>query len=74
MHRGRITKQGSRLVRWAAVESVQILPKTSRIGAVRERVAARRGRNIGAVAAAREQLGLVYYGLRDHDVRALRSA
>jgi hypothetical protein len=26
------------------------------------------------VAAAREQLGLVYYGLRDHEVRALRAA
>jgi hypothetical protein len=62
------------LVRWAAVESVQILPKTSHIGAIRERVAARRGRNIGAVAAAREQLGLVFYGLRDHEVRALRAA
>jgi transposase len=74
VHRGRITKQGSRLVRWAAVESVQLLPKTSRIGAVRERVAARRGRNIGVVAAAREQLALVYYGLRDHHIRALHAA
>jgi transposase len=71
VHRGPITKQGSRLVRWAAVESVQILPKHTRIGAVRERVGARRGRNIGVVAAAREQLELVYYGLRDGRVRAL---
>ena len=30
----------------------------------------RRGRNIGVVAAAREQLELVYYGLRDHTIRA----
>jgi hypothetical protein len=36
MHRGRITKQGSPLVRWAAIESVKTLPKTSRIGAIRE--------------------------------------
>jgi transposase len=72
VHRGRITKQGSRLVRWAAIESVQILPKTSHIGGIREKVAQRRGnRNIGAVAAARKQLELVYYGLRDHHVRAL---
>ena len=28
VHRGRITKQGSRLVRWAAIESVKILPAT----------------------------------------------
>ncbi len=57
LRRGRITKQGSRLVRWAAVESVQILPKTSHVGQIRDRVAARRGRNIGVVAAARRQLG-----------------
>ena len=71
VHRGRITKQGSRLVRWAAVESVQILPAHTKIGGVRERVAARRGRNIGVVAAARAQIELVYYALRDHHVRAL---
>ena len=72
VHRGHITKQGSRLVRWAAIESVKILPAASRIGAIREQVAHRRGnRNIGAVAAARRQLELVFYGLRDHHVRAL---
>ena len=72
VHRGRITKQGSRLVRWAAVESVQVLPSTSRVGAIRDRVAARRGRNIGAVAAARQQIEYVFYALRGHHVRALR--
>jgi transposase len=71
VHRGRITKQGSRLVRWAAVESVQLLPGHTKVGAVRERVAARRGHNIGVVAAARAQIELVYYALRDHHVRAL---
>ena len=71
MHRGRITKQGSRQVRWAAVESVQILPKTTAVGQIRDRVAARRGRNIGVVAAARRQLEYVFYALRDHHVRAL---
>jgi transposase len=33
VHRGSITKQGSRLVRWAAVESVQTLPATTAVGA-----------------------------------------
>jgi transposase len=70
IHRGRITKQGSRLVRWAAVESVQILPKTTVVGQVRDRVGARRGHNIGVVAAARRQLEYVFYALRDHHVRA----
>jgi len=71
VHRGRITKQGSRLVRWAAVESVQILPKTTAVGQIRDRVGTRRGRNIGVVAAARRQLEYVFYALRDHHVRAL---
>jgi transposase len=71
VHRGRITKQGSRLVRWAVVESVQVLPATTMVGQFRDRVAARRGRNIGVVAAARRQLEYVFYALRDHHVRAL---
>lgn len=54
VHRGHITKQGSRLVRWAAVEAVQRVPKSSRLGQRGERVASRRGRNIGKVAPARE--------------------
>jgi transposase len=71
VHRGRITKQGSRLVRWAAVESVQILPKTTTVGQIRDRVGARRGRNIGVVAAARRQLEYVFYAAGDLHVRAL---
>jgi transposase len=73
LRRGRITKQGSRLVRWAAVESVQRLPKTARLGAFRDQVAARRGHNIGVVAAARRQLEYLYYALRDHHVRSLHT-
>jgi hypothetical protein len=64
-------KQGSRLVRWPAVESVQVLPKSSAVGQLRERIAARRGRYIGVVAAARRQLEHVFYALRDYHVRAL---
>ncbi|MTD56479.1 transposase [Amycolatopsis pithecellobii] len=57
VRRGAITKQGSRLVRWTAVESVQILPRTTTIGAFRDRIGAKRGRNIGVVPAARKQVG-----------------
>ena len=74
MHRGRITKQGSRLVRWAAVEAVQRVDAHTRPGAVRDRVAARRGRNIGVVAGARELVELVFYGLRDGHIRRLTPA
>jgi len=44
VHRGRITKQGSRLVRWAAVEAVQRVPAHTRLGQIRDRIGARRGR------------------------------
>jgi transposase len=68
--RGRITKQGNRLVRWAAVEAVQRVYGGA-IGATRTRLAARRGANIAKVAAARKLLTLVYYGLRDGHIRCL---
>lgn len=71
VRRGRITKQGSRLVRWAAVEAVQRVPAHTRLGQVRDQVGARRGRNIGVVAAARELTTLLFYGLRDHHIRCL---
>jgi transposase len=71
VHRGRITKQGSRLVRWAAVEAVQRVPADTRLGLRRDRVAERRGHNIGVVAAARDLMTLVFYGLRDHHLRCL---
>ncbi len=71
VHRGRITKQGSRLTRWAAVESVKRVGPHTGVGPLRERVAARRGKNIATVAAARRQLEHVYYALRDGQVRAL---
>jgi transposase len=71
VHRGPITKQSSKLVRWAAIEAVQKAPARTRPGALRERVAARRGRNIGKVAAARELTECVFYALRDGHVRRL---
>ena len=52
-HRGHITKQGSRLLRWAAVEAVSGAVRDPQITAIKRRVGDRRGRNIGRVAAAR---------------------
>jgi len=74
VRRGPITKQGPRLVRWAAVEAVQRLPGASKQAADFHRIADRRGTGIGRVAAARKLLTLVYYGLRDGQVRCLASA
>jgi transposase len=71
IHRGRITKQGSKLVRWAAIEAVQHIGAHTRLGAYRDAVAERRGRNQAKVAAARELVECVFYGLRDHHIRRL---
>nr|WP_245206803.1 transposase [Rhodococcus erythropolis] len=66
-----ITKQGSKLVRWAAVEAIQRQPAGTKTSVDRKRIEARRGRNIAKVAAARKLLILVYYGLHDGQIRAL---
>jgi transposase len=74
VHRGRITKQGSRLVRWAAIEASQKAPAGTPMHAIRERIEQRRGPavgNLGKVAAARKLLTLVYYGMRDGHIRCL---
>ena len=71
MHRGPITKQGSTLVRWAAIEACQRTPAGTKLAADRARIIAIRGRNIGVVAPARKLLTLVYYSLRDGHIRAL---
>jgi transposase len=64
VRRGHITKQGSRLVRWAAVEAVARQRGDTPIRAHHLKVGERRGKQIGRVAAARKLLILVYYGSR----------
>jgi transposase len=71
--RGSITKQGSALVRWAAVEAVA----RWRGAPIRDsylRIAERRGTNIARVAAARKLVTLVFYGMRDVEIRCLEKA
>jgi transposase len=74
VRRGRITKQGSKLVRWAAVEAVARQRGATKIQRDLRRIAERRGKAIGRVAAARKLLTLVYYGLRDGEIRCLTQA
>jgi hypothetical protein len=54
VRRGHITKQGSRLVRWAAVEAIQKLSGHTKLRVDRDHVADRGGKGIGKVAAARK--------------------
>ena len=72
--RGRITKQGSRPLRWALIEAVQRTPAGTPVREARDAIIARRGiqaRNIAKVAAARKLLTYVFYAMRDGHVRAL---
>ncbi|MGH9895023.1 MAG: transposase, partial [bacterium] len=71
VHRGSITKQGPPLVRWAAIEAISKNHGDDHIKEHYRRVSERRGRNKGRVAAARKLLTLVYYGLRDGEIRSL---
>ena len=71
VRRGPITKQGSRLVRWAAIEAISRNRGGTWIQHDYHRIADRRGRNVARVAAARKILTLVYYGLRDGEIRCL---
>jgi transposase len=72
--RGHVTKQGSRLLRWALIEAIQRIPRDSVIGAAKYAIITRRGKeakNIAKIAAARKLLTLVFYGMRDGQIRCL---
>jgi transposase len=72
--RGHVTKQGSRMLRWAVTEAIQRQPAGSRPRQVKDAIIARRGKeakNIAKIAAARELLTLVFYGMRDGRIRRL---
>ena len=60
------------MLRWAVVEAIQRQPAGTRPRQVKDDIIARRGKeakNIAKVAAARELLTLVFYAMRDGDVR-----
>lgn len=69
--RGAITKQGSRLLRWALIEGISRYHGGPHLAAEYARIAKRRGTNKARVAIARKTLTLVYYGLRDGEIRCL---
>jgi len=64
-------KQGSAAVRLVLEEAAERAKTRPPFTGFYAQCAARRGRNIGVVAAARELVCLVYYGLRDGHIRRL---
>lgn len=73
VRRGRITKAGSKLVRWAAIEAV-LSTNGSKLKTDYYRLSQRRPKNVARVAVARKVLVLVFYGLRDGQIRCLAQA
>jgi hypothetical protein len=63
---------GCRLVRWAALEAIVRYHGGHWLARDFHRIAERRGTNKARVAVARKLLTLVYYGLRDGEIRCLR--
>jgi transposase len=76
--RGHVSKQGSRMLRWAVTEAIQHQPAGTKPQQVKQAIIARRGaeaRNIAKTAAARQLLTLVFYAMRDGYLRrAIRPA
>jgi hypothetical protein len=69
---GSTDKQGSKLIRWAAIEAAQRLGHDTWLHAERERLAERRNsRAVAKTAIARKLITLTYYGLRDGEIRCL---
>jgi transposase len=73
-HRNEISKQGSRLLRWALIEGISRYHGGPLLAAKYREIAKRRGKNRARVAIARKVLTLAYYGLRDGEIRCLASA
>jgi hypothetical protein len=62
------------MLRWALIEAIQRVRADTVTGAVKDAIIARRGkeaRSIAKVAAARRLLTLVFYGMRDGQIRCL---
>jgi len=74
--RGHVSKQGSRMLRWAVTEAIQRQPAGTRPQQAKEAIIARRGdqaRSIAKTAAARQLLTLVFYAMRDGHIRRATS-
>jgi len=71
--RGHVTKQGSPLVRWAAIEAVTKYRGGEKLRADYFRIKEHAGKFKARVAVARKLLTLVYYRLRDGEIHGLEA-
>jgi transposase len=72
--KGRITKQGSRVLRWACIEAA-CRTHPNHLRAWSDQITERKGnRLIARTAVARKILTLAFYGLRDGEIRCLTTS
>ena len=72
--KGRITKQGSRVLRWACIEAA-CRTHPNHLRAWSDQITERKGnRLIARTAVARKILTLAFYGLRDGEIRCLTNS
>jgi len=64
-HRGSVSKQGSRWLRWILVQAaIKLVRRDARLQAFYQRVRKRAGRNVARVAVARKLAGISWVRLR----------
>jgi transposase len=66
---GRLTKQGNKYLRWAALEAVQRLGANTPVGQVRDRLKQTKSSNPAKAAPARRLLTQIYYRLKAYDAQ-----
>ncbi len=64
---GRLTKQGNKYLRWAAIEAASHLGATTPLGQYRDRLRQTKSRNTAKAATARRLLTQIYYRLKTYD-------
>jgi transposase len=65
---GRISRQGSRILRWIMVECAQVAVRRSpSLKYFHQRIRSKKGYNIATVATARKILEVVFHVLKDHE-------
>jgi transposase len=69
---GRLTKQGNKYLRWAAIEAVNHLGAETPLGRVRDRLRQKKSRNPAKAATARRLLTQIYYRLKEYEDKSIK--
>jgi transposase len=70
---GRLTKQGNKYLRWAAIEIVNHLGSHTPLGQIRDRLKQTKSSNTAKAATARRLLTQIYYRLKAYETETAKS-